>query len=694
VAAAPTAPVAPRIPAPALAGLAALLLITLADNGATRMYASPWSLARWAALIAPVAALALRGASRAEALRLPPAGWLGSWSLVVGGVLASAWLSPWRGPSLIGAFTPLAAAASFFLVYDCVQAGGAETRARLERCAGWLAAIIAGTSLFLWVRLVAALPRGPDFLRTAANLRNPFPLGHSNYTAGLAVLLLSWPVRLARQARGPARAAWALVAALDLAVLFTSGSRGGLLGLAGLVAAGLWLARPGWKQLAGMGFLGLVIVALLAILNPRIREISMPRDPQAPPDESSVQRSAMLRAGWSMGLDRPFLGWGPNATPHAYPAYRGHLDGGVEDALELHNSPVQLWAETGAIGSLGALALCVLAAAGASRNQTAAAALAGYAVYSLTDWQLDVPIFAFLAAAGLALLAPPARGPASPAAGKAMTAATLACLGLAALGARPDPAPELNVRALAIGKDPARAAEAIALLNKSLEADPDQEIAHFNLGWLLVTRDPAAAERNFAAAALIVPDKGGVYFGLGLARLNQARANRAADALALECLNDPLFIASPWWRVPELARIRAPMLARLARMQAEVIARLPADRWPGGEARYMAALTGWFAGNAPASSVAAVARTWERRDYFLANAKPPDPAGARLRSYRRERSAYPVLMRDLDLDRPIDLYDVQEDSRFTEDLAFLFPAKGWLPAPLMVSLLQADLALR
>src|ERR1700722_5846465 len=120
VAAASTAPVASRPSALAIAGLAALLLITLADNGATRMYSWPWSLARWAAQIAPIAALGLRGVSRSNVLRLPPAAWLGSWSLVVAGILASAWLSPWRGPSLIGTFTPLAEDGAFFLVYDGV----------------------------------------------------------------------------------------------------------------------------------------------------------------------------------------------------------------------------------------------------------------------------------------------------------------------------------------------------------------------------------------------------------------------------------------------------------------------------------------------------------------------------------------------------------------------------------------------
>ena len=51
--------------------------------------------------------------------------------------------------------------------------------------------------------------------------------------------------------------------------------------------------------------------------------------------------------------------------------------------------------------------------------------------------------------------------------------------------------------------------EYFALLRESLALNPDQEIAHFNLGWLLVVRAPAEAERHFLAAARLVPDKGG-----------------------------------------------------------------------------------------------------------------------------------------------------------------------------------------
>ncbi|MCK6396849.1 hypothetical protein, partial [Zoogloea sp.] len=52
-------------------------------------------------------------------------------------------------------------------------------------------------------------------------------------------------------------------------------------------------------------------------------------------------------------------------------------------------------------------AAAVLAWRGRGRDGAAFAAAAGYGAFALTDWQLDVPGFAFAAATLAALLAPP-----------------------------------------------------------------------------------------------------------------------------------------------------------------------------------------------------------------------------------------------------------------------------------------------
>src|SRR5581483_2353207 len=81
------------------------------------------------------------------------------------------------------------------------------------------------------------------------------------------------------------------------------------------------------------------------------------------------------------------------------------------------------------------------------------------------------------------------------------------------------------------------------------------EYAHFNLGWLLLeTGDNAAAAHHFRAAAQLAPDRGGVYFGLGLALEGLGRHADAIRAFALEWLDDPRQSTSPAWEVPALAR--------------------------------------------------------------------------------------------------------------------------------------------
>jgi tetratricopeptide (TPR) repeat protein len=438
-------------------------------------------------------------------------------------------------------------------------------------------------------------------------------------------------------------------------MLVTSASRGALLGLAALaVVALLVVPIRRRKTLAA----GLVIAGLgLALAHPRTRALFAKPDPAAAPNISNVQRTAMLTAAWRMGLDRPLLGWGPGTTPLAYPRYRAGLDGGAENVLQLHCTPAQLWAELGAAGVAVALAFVVLTLRAAPRHPTAAATLAGYAVFALTDWQLDVPVFALAVALCAALIAPPGEN--CPAGlRRSVGVSALGALAIIALLGRSDPAPAMNVRALALAREPANAERAIALLRDSLAFNPDQEIAHFNLGWLLVGRDPAAAERHFLAAARLVPDKGGVYFGLGLARLNQNQLDAAARAFALECLNDPAFLASPWWREPAIAAQRAAVRAEFSRLVARAGKNLRAGSWAAAQL----------------SQVAAFAS--------LPGDTPPGPE----RRFFRERTGYPVLMRNLDLAAPTDLFLVRESASTP---AARWPAKGWLPSPLLLVMLDA-----
>lgn len=648
-----------------VSGLACLAVITFASPGATRMFAWPWSLAYAGALLAPVLVLLVCAfaAHRLQPLALPSRPWCFVALATACAVVVSALVSPYRGPSLLWSAPFLAAIAVFFVVYHARHTG-LLLPARLELLVGLFFAATMLVSLALW------LPTLPGrSLQLIADARNPYPLGHSNYTAGLALLALPWFGVLAARAAGRSRAAWIAALAVTLVILVSSGSRAAVPALAALGLAALLVAPlPRRKKIILL--LALPVIALaFALANPRTRAMLTPVDPAAAPNISNVQRSAMLTAAARMGQDRPWFGWGPGTTPLAYPRYRAGLDGGAENVLQLHSAPAQLWAEFGAAGLACALAVAALTLRAFVRSSTpspAALALVGYAVFSLADWQLDVPIFAFAVALCLASLAPPATP--SSLSPRLLGFFTLGALAVVILLGRPDPTPELNVRALSLARDPATTPEAIALLRESLALNPDQEIAHFNLGWLLLVRDDAAAEHHLIEAIHLVPDKGGVYFGLGLARLNQNHPAEAVRAFALECLNDPAFLFSPWWREPALAPHLSATRAAFTDLATFTQKKLPRATWAAAQLPAVAAL---------APRLGAV------------------PAGPS-RAYRRERTAYPVLARNLDLPPPLDLYDVRELTPAlllsASPSSVPLPAKGWLPNRLLLELLDAPLA--
>ncbi len=635
-----------------LAGVGCLAVITLASPGATRMWATPWTLALWTALLLPALALSVRAFDTRSPLALPSRGWLGGALATAAIVLASALASPYRELSLRWSAPLLGGLAMFFVAFDWLHASadGRAQRGAVFAKAALLAGLALGiVSLGLWGEVVARAG-----LRAATAARNAFPLGHSNYTAGLALLMLPLAASGIWRHRGGWRIIAGVTAALALAMLFSSGSRGGLIGLAALAAATLGLA-PLTAKAKGLLAAAAAVVGLVFIMaNPRTRATFTGGADRHLVAASTTQRSAMFSAGAFMGAARPLLGWGPGTTPLVYPRYRARLAGGAENVLQLHSTPVHAWAELGAAGVGGLLVFGFLVFQNRQRAPTAALTLAGYGAFALTDWQLDIPVFAAALATGAALLAPaslPGDEKPKPAARFAVGAGTLLAIALIAFWGRRDPAPELNVRALALARDPVGGNRAIALLRSSLALNPDQEIAHFNLGWLLVTREPTAAERHFRAAARLVPDKGGVYFGLGLALLNQGNRDAAAQAFALECVNDPAFLVSPWWREPSVAELREATAAALTRQRARLqgLVSLPVSFSPD----------------------------------LLARA----PAAGPERNYRRERTGYPVLMRNLDLPAPIDLFDVREPAAIDPSLGAL-PPKGAVPSPLLLELLD------
>jgi tetratricopeptide (TPR) repeat protein len=639
-------------------GAFALALITLAHPGATRMWAWPWEAALLLCVTLPVAALLLRSIRNAS-LALPPPLW-GSVALATASVLLlSAAVSPHRSASLLWTAVQLSPLATYFVAFDWLHTSPDETTARRERLR-WLllgaCGVVAFTSVALWLSHVV----GASWATIVA-ARNPFPLGHSNYTAGVALIGLAPAVFLSVRAHGWARRIAICITLALLTILFTSASRGGFVAAGFLAGAFLFTSQTSRKRKLQLGLMCLAAAVVVAVAHPRTRAWLQPGAGASALATSDIQREAMLVGGWQLGLERPLLGWGAGTTPLVFPRVRGGLEGGAENVLQLHSWPIHVWAELGFAGLLCAMAALVLVVLGVRTDRNAATATAGYLVFSLFDWQLDVPFFGHALAVLMAMLTPAAK-PSSRRAGQAIALGFTAALGAVALWGKSDPAPALNVRALSLAQDPAKSDAATGLLRSSLALNPHQEIAHFNLGWLLLVRDPQNSATHFIAAARLVPDKGGVYFGLALALRNGGRTDAAAAALALECVNDPTFLHSLWWREPAVAALREPARAAFARHLAR------------------------------AREVTAARPTLARQIENLASTQPSlgsPPAGPG-RAYRRERTGYPVLMRDLDLAPPVDLYDVRELATrpALTGIHGPLPQKGWLPGPVLLTLLE------
>ncbi len=663
---------------------ACLVAITILPTGATRVFSWPWVLPYTAALLGPVCLLILR-AGTGNRLVLPSAGWQATGAVATLALLVAAIASPHRGSSLQWSLPYLSAIAVFFVAFDALN-GGAVTDRRVRTL------VRTGANLFFIVIAIASLVQWLGGLRetTIAGLvaaRNPNPLGHPNYTAGLALLMVPWAVAAARKECGARRALGIVGALLGFGLLFSSGSRGGMIALLAMIAFGIALSPLTSAAKRRLAIFGTIAALGFLVANPRTRAMLGPGNPDSPPNISNVQRHAMLKAGLLMGLDRPFVGWGPGTTPLVFPRYRAALDGGAEDVLQLHCLPVQAWAETGAAGVLCLLAALILAARNARNDVVAATAVGGYAVFSLFDAQVDVPVFGFT----LAILAAMLAGGARPVARRRSLLVGLSAavsVGIVLVFGRVDPTPQWNAEALRQDAGRPTAHRAIELLQHSLTTNPDQEIAHFNLGWLQVVDDPVSAARHFMAAAHLVPDKGGVYFGLGLAQLNAGDRAAAARAFALEALNDPIFLLSPWWQNPTLAPLRPDTIHHLRSLQDQLMAPMPAATWAGRELRYEAAFTAWLAGETTTEAVEAAANTPERRAFFRRSPTPAAFDDISSETLRRERIGYPVLMRNLDLAPPIDAWVVRESSIRKTPLGSLWPDKGWVPSPLLIALLD------
>jgi len=244
------------------------------------------------------------------------------------------------------------------------------------------------------------------FSFTELELQNWAPIGHQNYVAGYLILILPLLLILAVMNQGKARWFWAMAFGLGLVDFYTTGSRGGLLGLITLLLWGLMglgvnrrLALRWWLILGGAA---IALVGILIGTNDRLMS-SLTGILQGQGASQLAYRLINLDIGWRMGSAHPLTGIGLGNVLLQYQRYRPIWAGRESElAYQLHSTPAQLFAELGAWGILLSLLLtlgllwqffrCIKTAQSSTVqlwNWGLTSALFAYGVVSLTDYQLD-----------------------------------------------------------------------------------------------------------------------------------------------------------------------------------------------------------------------------------------------------------------------------------------------------------------
>lgn len=651
-----------------LLGLPVLVVLaaTFVSNGATRIYSWPWAFYLQASLLAPWFWTAWSMARGRIGLR---SGW---WiSLPLLGALALSVLTSAHWHDALEASLVLATPLILlpFVAEGWMQASPTR-RLLLMRCAGAVLSVLALTSLVTW------FARAPDsgVVRWFLASRNPYPLGHWNYTGGLALLALPLTILLACRERGFARVAWIAATGVGILQFLSAGSRGAVLGLlagfAMTVGALATHRRWSWRAIGLAAAALVVVVAGTVATNPRFRRIVSDPASVFAVGESEQQRLGFILTGLRIGAAHPWTGIGPGTTPYHYPEHRVDLPGSLENSYQLHCGPLQWWVDTGSLGlvalaiSAGFLKLRAWRARRAFSHEAIAALaiLTGYGVMWLTDYQLDAPVFPILLAFATAvLLAEPEPKDAPVAAKKrlpgpllAVAPAVCALLLIGSWQARAvfaaawsakdagdangfiqglrsaaDSAPwhpyyqnhlARALAGIAAHLPPESAAamrtEARNRWRRSIAISTAQDHPWLNQGWLALTEGhPPEAKEHFARAAAIQPRRTGLWFATAMAHLVQGNRDQAVTALAREIRLDPSFIMSPVWRDGPCAELHSTVIAQLAK------------GWPKSDRD---------AGAPPSPDIAAFARWWWTGEVSPpASADVPSPTQRFLQSLSR-----------------------------------------------------------
>ena len=638
--------------------LALYTLFTLLPGSSTMMVAWPWVFLWQMALFLPILWLLWQGWHKPLTALALGAGldWVAA--LAVAGLGISTLAAEFQAQALWYTWAALGGLAALYALRGWFT-GNDRVKAALN-FQGYLALAFVVVSLGLWflqiyrpelARLQALQQYGvaTTFSFQFTSLRNWQPIGHQNYVAGYLVLVIPLFVGLGWIAQDWRRWLWLGATTLGLANLYTTSSRGGWLALivaggVGLVVALIYSPLPRrWVLAAGAG--ATALLAVLIVSNNRLSQVLSNLASGNLAGGEFSYRVVTNAVGWNMGQQAPFTGLGPGSVPLVYQAYRPHWAGrDAELQFQLHSTPAQLWGELGLWGVIVPLALTGVILAltirwiRADARQTPAglppllvwcllAALVGFALISLTDYQLDIlPISGvlvlYLATLSYAL-APYGRTALRPNPNPNRLNRILASLGIGiclamtlwlvpvhrAWGLSSDGFAALakqDINRFAQNLDRAHQLapweiyypyqlgwnlgdlsyqvtdnpdlqtvlrrDAIAWFEVGNDTVPYQEFGHSNLAWLLIENNqPDQAKASFQRSIALIPAKPGVFFGLGFSCLQQGDTDCATEAFALELIRHPVVLTSPMWRFGVLAPLFVPVTERLDALYSELL---------------------------------------------------------------------------------------------------------------------------
>jgi O-antigen ligase len=236
----------------------------------------------------------------------------------------------------------------------------------------------------------------PDLLLRMSSNRVFASLVYPNALAGYLVLVFA-PMLAWIWVRGRKWEVWikwctlVFVGALILFCLALTGSRGGFVAFVAMVMAGLFCFAPKGSQRTRWVVITLVALAGVFVLAQRGGLIGLGTD-------SVSSRRDYWQGAIRIARDHPWLGTGPGSFGSIYPKYKTAAS---EEAQMVHNSFLQMWSDSGVAGFVIFALLWLVALRDAfhlarQRTHDAAAvaicaALAGWVVHSLVDFDLYVP---------------------------------------------------------------------------------------------------------------------------------------------------------------------------------------------------------------------------------------------------------------------------------------------------------------